>query len=127
MALSDMHEVEATTPAARADSSASVAVPQSNIAAAHILRVMPIAQLLAVVLGVLAIIWNQQQGIDSLRAEFNQAHSELRAEFNQAHSELRAEFNRDHSGLRAEVIANGQRLARIEGHLGIGTPSTTPK
>ena len=55
-------------------------------------------------LGVLAIIWNQQQGIDALRDEFTTAHREL----------------------RAEVAENGQRLARIEGFLGIGVPDDPP-
>ena len=72
---------------------------------------MPIAQLVAVVLGVFAIIWNQQQTTDSLRTE-------LRAEISSVESGLRAEI----SGLRAEVSENGERLARIEGFLGIGTP-----
>ena len=63
-------------------------------------QLMPVAQLLAVVLGVLAIIWNQQQTTDSLR------------------SELSADIDR----VRAEVSENGQRLARIEGFLGIGIP-----
>ena len=35
----------------------------------------------------------------------------------------RAEIGR----LRAEVSANGQRLARIEGFLGIGTPEALPE
>ena len=65
-------------------------------------QLIPIAQLLAIVLGVLAIIWNQQQTTDSLRSELS--------------SEI--------SGLRSEVAANGQRLARIEGFLGIGIPDT---
>ena len=48
----------------------------------------------------MAIIWHQQQTTDNLRTE-------LRAEISQ---------------LRAEVSDNGQRLARIEGFLGIGVP-----
>ena len=63
-------------------------------------QLIPIAQLLAVVLGVFAIIWNQQQTTDNLRTE------------------LKAEI----SELRAEVSENGQRLARIEGFLRIGIP-----
>ena len=66
-------------------------------------QLIPIAQLLAVVLGVLAIIWNQQQTTDSLRTD------------------LRTEI----SELRAEVSENGQRLARIEGYLRIGIPDET--
>jgi len=52
-----------------------------------------------------------QQTTDSLRTE-------LRAEISSVESGLRAEI----SGLRAEVSENGERLARIEGFLGIGTP-----
>ena len=68
-------------------------------------QLIPVAQLLAVVLGVLAIIWNQQQTTDSLR------------------SELTADID----GVRAEVSENGQRLARIEGFLGIGIPGAAPE
>ena len=68
-------------------------------------QLIPIAQLIAVVLGVLAIIWNQQQSTDSLRTE------------------LRTEIG----VVRSEVSENGQRLARIEGFLGIGIPeAATP-
>lgn len=68
-------------------------------------QLIPIALLVAVVLGVFAIIWNQQQTTGDLRAE------------------LRAEI----SELRAEVSENGQRLARIEGFLGIGIPDAAPQ
>jgi len=61
-----------------------------------------IAQLASTGLAVLAIIWHQQRSIDKLRDEFNQAINKLR------------------DGL----AANGQRLARIEGFLGIGMPPT---
>ncbi len=57
-----------------------------------------IAQVLTMVLAAVAIVWHQQRSIDKLRAE------------------MREEFSR----LRAEVVGNGQRLARIEGYLGIG-------
>ena len=67
-------------------------------------QLIPVAQLVAVVLGVLAIIWNQQQTTDDLRTE------------------LRAEIGE----LRAEVSENGQRLARIEGFLRIGVPDAAP-
>ena len=74
-------------------------------------QLIPIAQLLAVVLGVLAIIWNQQQTTDSLRTD-------LRTEISHVETGLSAEI----SELRAEVSENGQRLARIEGYLRIGIP-----
>ena len=68
-------------------------------------QIIPIAQLVAIVLGVLAIIWHQQQTTDSLRTELGAEISEL----------------------RAEVAENGQRLARIEGFLGIGMPDEAPE
>ena len=73
-------------------------------------QLIPIAQLLAVVLGVFAIIWNQTT--DSLRTE-------LKAEISEVRTEL--------AELRAEVSENGQRLARIEGFLGIGIPDAVPE
>ena len=88
-------------------------------------QLMPIAQLLAVVLGVMAIIWNQQQTTDNLRTE-------LRTEITAVETRLRADMASLETGmaslrsetaeLRAEVRSNGQRLARIEGFLGIGIP-----
>ncbi len=72
-----------------------------------------IAQLASTGLAVLAIIWHQQRSIDKLRDEFNQAINKLRDDVNQAIDKLR-------DGL----AANGQRLARIEGFLGIGMPPT---
>ena len=90
-------------------------------------QLIPVAQLVAVVLGVFAIIWNQQQTTDSVRTE-------LRAEINRVETALRAELSDEISGvltelgeLRTEVSENGQRLARIEGHLGIGIPDVAPQ
>ena len=83
-------------------------------------QLIPIAQLVAVVLGVFAIIWNQQQTTDNLRKE-------LRAEIIRVEAGLRAEFSNEIGGLRAEVAKNGQRLARIEGFLGIGIPDEVPE
>ena len=68
-------------------------------------QLLAITQLVAVVLGVFAIIWNQQQTTDSLRTE------------------LRAEMGE----LRGQVSENGERLARIEGFLGIGVPDSPPE
>ena len=79
-------------------------------------QLIPIAQLLAVVLGVLALIWNQQQTTDNLRTE-------LSGEINRVEARLSDEINE----LRAEVSENGRRLARIEGFLGIGVPDAAPK
>ncbi len=78
-------------------------------------QLIPIAQLVAVVLGVFAIIWHQQQTTDNLRTE-------LMAEIGGVETGLGAEI----TSLRAEVAENGQRLARIEGFLGIGVPDVSP-
>ena len=101
-------------------------------------QLMPIAQLVAVVLAVFAIIWNQQQTTDSLRtelrseigglrAEFSDEIGGLRAEFSDEIGGLRAEFSDEIGGLRVQVAENGERLARIEGFLGIGTPDPAPE
>ena len=58
------------------------------------------AQIITVVLAVLAIIWHQQRTVDKLRDDFNAA-------------------DREH---RAGLTEVKERLARIEGFLGIGIP-----
>ncbi len=68
-------------------------------------------QVLTVALGVFAIIWHQQRTIDKLRDSTSQAMGDLRNDTSRAIGKL-----------GAEVAANGQRLARIEGFLGIGMP-----
>ncbi|MDE0116388.1 MAG: hypothetical protein OXT07_07190 [bacterium] len=60
-----------------------------------------IAQMATMALAVLAIIWHQQRSTDKLRDDFGQATDKL----------------------QTELVANGQRLARIEGFLGIGMPT----
>ena len=103
MAAAETLSVPAEGTAAAADPAAKLeaaTAPKSRAAPKRRTRLIPIAQLVAVVLGVFAIIWNQQQTTDSLRTE------------------LRAEI----SELRADVSENGERLARIEGFLGIGIP-----
>ena len=59
-----------------------------------------VSQIVTVVLAVLAIIWHQQRTIDQLRDD----------------------TDRGLEKLGAAVVANGERLARIEGFLGIGMP-----
>ena len=87
--------------------------------------------IVAVALGVLTIVWNQQRSVGNLRQEFQEANKELRREFQEAnaqlrqefqeaHAQLRQEFHEAHTQLRGAVARNGERLARIEGHLGIG-------
>ena len=85
-------------------------------------QLIPIAQLVAVVLAVLAIIWNQQQTTDGLRTE-------LTADISRVETTLTADISRVETGLdelRTEVANIGQRLARIEGFLGIGIPDDPP-
>ena len=101
-----------------------------------------IQMIVAVALGVLTIVWNQQRSVGNLRREFQEASRELRQEFQEASRELRQEFQEANKELRRElqednaqmrrefqeaneqvrgaVVRNGERLARIEGHLGIG-------
>ena len=106
--------MQAEPPPTPADSAAvaeAAAVTDTVAAAPRWPQLIPIAQLLAVVLAVFAIIWNQQQATDTLRTELSTVEAGLRAEI---------------SDLRVEVSENGQRLARIEGFLGIGMPDEEP-
>ncbi len=73
-----------------------------------------IFQVVMVVAAVLAIIGHQQRSIDKLRKEFRKENRRLRKD----HAELKRSFEL----LRAGVSDIGQRLARIEGFLGIGMP-----
>ena len=59
-----------------------------------------LVQVVTVALAVVAIIWHQQRTIDKLRDD----------------------TDRGLEKLGAAVVANGERLARIEGFLGIGMP-----
>ncbi len=89
-----------------------------------------IAQLVTMLMVGLGIVWHQQRSTDKLREEFQTAIQNLREEFHTANRNLREEFQtaihelrRDHDKLRDAIAGIGQRLARIEGFLGIGTPS----
>ena len=70
-----------------------------------------LVQVVTVALAVVAIIWHQQRAIDKLRDGTNQSIDKLRNGTNQSIARL----------IEA-VVANGERLARIEGFLGIGMP-----
>ena len=59
-----------------------------------------LVQVVTVALAVVAIVWHQQRTIDKLRDD----------------------TDRGFEKLRIEVASNGERLARIEGFLGIGMP-----
>lgn len=110
MAASEAFSMQGEPSPTTADPAAVAPAPVA--AAPRWPQLIPIAQLLAVVLGVLAIIWNQQQTTDNLRTELSSVEAGLRAEINE---------------LRVEVSENGQRLARIEGFLGIGIPDAAPQ
>ena len=89
------------------------------------MEVQAIAQLMAIILGVLGIIWHQQHNTNQLRAEFNKAIDGLRAEFNRAIDGLRAEvasLGQLVASLEQRVARIEQRVARIEGFLKIGMP-----
>lgn len=71
-----------------------------------------VMQLVAPVLAVAGIVWHQQHSTDKLRDDFNAANREQREATDK---------------LRDVVVDLGQRMARIEGHLGIGMPPDTDK
>ncbi len=100
-------------------------VPEVGVASRRP-QLIPIAQLIAVVLGVAGIIWHQQQTTDNLRTglrtEIADVETSLREEIASVETRLSTEI----AGVRAEVAENGQRLARIEGFLGIGVPDASP-
>ncbi len=138
MAASDALSVEGdSTATAGSAASGAVTASESGTASGRRAQLLPVAQLVAVVVGVLTIIWNQQHTIDSLRTEMgadisgveSSLRAELRAEIGRVESSLRAEIGElraEVGELRAEVSENGQRLARIEGFLGIGVPGDGP-
>ncbi|MXV98738.1 MAG: hypothetical protein F4126_09970 [Acidimicrobiaceae bacterium] len=66
---------------------------------------------MTVALAVVAIIWHQQRTIDKLRDGTSQSIDKLRDD-----------TDRGLAKLGAAIAANGERLARIEGFLGIGMP-----
>ncbi len=78
-----------------------------------------IAQLVSLLMVALGIVWHQQRSTDKLREDFQTANRNLREEFQTANRQLR----QDHDRLREAIAQIGQRLARIEGFLGIGIPS----
>ena len=86
-----------------------------------------VVQLVTVLAAALAIVWHQQHNTDKLRQDFNAANHQLRQDFNVANhqhrqdlNKLREDSNAAHLQLREGINENGQRLARIEGVLGVG-------
>ena len=73
-----------------------------------------LTQVISAAVAVLAIVWHQQRSTERLRAE-------VRAEFTAVRAEIavvRAEIGE----VRVDVRDGRERLARIEGYLGIGIP-----
>lgn len=91
----------------------------------------------------LGIIWHQQHSSEKIRDELHESTREHRQQLQESnrqhrealessnclhredHNRLRADFDRLREGqdrLRENIVENGVRLARIEGHLGIGVP-----
>ena len=95
MVASEALSVPGEGTATAADPAAALeaaTLPKSSAAPQFRPQLVPIAQLVAIVLGVFAIIWNQQQSIDNLRTE-------LRAEISSVKSEMRVEIAGVESGL----------------------------
>ncbi len=67
-----------------------------------------IAQLVSMLMVGLGIVWHQQRSTDKVRDDVNTGLRELR---------------QDHDKLRDAIAGIGQRLARIEGFLGINISS----
>ena len=78
-----------------------------------------VVQLVTVLVAALAIVWHQQHNTDKLREDFNAANQQHREDLNK----LREDSNAANHQLCAGITENGQRLARIEGFLGIGIPT----
>ena len=72
------------------------------------MEVDTLAQIVTLLTVGIAIVLQQQRSTDKLRDDFNTANHHLR---------------QDHDKLREAIAQIGQRLARIEGFLGIGIPS----
>ena len=78
-----------------------------------------VVQLVTVLVAALAIVWHQQHNTDKLREDLNAANHQHREDLNK----LREDSNAANHQLREGITENGQRLARIEGFLGIGIPT----
>ena len=94
-----------------------------------------LVQVVTVALAVVAIIWHQQrtidklrngtsQSIDKLRDDTSQSIDKLRDDTSQSIDKLRDDTNQSIAQLIEAVTSNGERLARIEGFLGIGMPDS---
>ena len=85
-----------------------------------------VVQLATVLVAALAIVWHQQHNTDKLREDLNAANHQHREDFNKLREDFNAtnhQHREDLNKLREGITENGQRLARIEGFLGIGIPT----
>ena len=76
----------------------AAAVPEAGAASQRLPQLIPVAQLIAVVLGVAGIIWHQQQTTDNLRTE-------LRTEIAGVETSLRDEIASFETSLRDEIAS----------------------
>ncbi len=74
-----------------------------------------LTQVISAAVAVLAIVWHQQRSTERLRAEMRAEFAAVRAEI----AAVRAEIGE----VRVDVRDGRERLARIEGYLGIGIPA----
>lgn len=101
---------------------------------------MDVVQLVTLVAGILGIVWYLQRSIGSLRIEIKQDIAALRTELKAEIASVNERIDRTNDRidgsndridgtndridrLHSAVSENGQRLARIEGYLGIGMPA----
>ena len=84
-----------------------------------------VAQLVTLALAVLTLVWHQQRSTDKVRDEVQAADQRQQAALDKLRVETQAADQRQQAALdklRDAVAHNGQRLARIEGVMGIGVP-----
>ncbi|WP_428120137.1 hypothetical protein [Candidatus Poriferisodalis sp.] len=74
-----------------------------------------LAQVGTMVLAAMAIVWHQQRSNDKLRDDVRNEIGGIRNETGGIRNELAV--------VHSVATENGQRLARIEGYLGIGMPA----
>ena len=82
-----------------------------------------LTQVISMAVAVLAIVWHQQRSTERLRTEMRSEIAALRTEMQSEIGGLRTEMRSEIGGLRASVDEIRERLARIEGYLGIGIPA----
>lgn len=87
---------------------------------------MDVVHLVTLAAGILGIVWYLQRSIGSLRIEIKQDIAALRTELKAEIASVNERIDRTNDRidrLHSAVSENSQRLARIEGYLGIGMPA----